>query len=107
MSTPATAESRSSTISAASLLPGSGWVAGKPANAAGEAVWRSRREVRRLRSGGPHGDPFLFQPWRRRVVMFGDDEQIFAIQPDPVRSEERRVGKECVSTCRSRWSPYQ
>src|SRR3546814_11578704 len=25
---------------------------------------------------------------------------------DPVRSEERRVGKECVSPCRSRWSPY-
>src|SRR3546814_3308900 len=24
----------------------------------------------------------------------------------PARSEERRVGKECVSTCRSRWSPY-
>src|SRR3546814_5421098 len=24
----------------------------------------------------------------------------------PMRSEERRVGKECVSTCRSRWSPY-
>src|SRR3546814_10370123 len=24
-----------------------------------------------------------------------------------LRSEERRVGKECVSTCRSRWSPYQ
>src|SRR3546814_15262504 len=23
-----------------------------------------------------------------------------------VRSEERRVGKECVSTCRFRWSPY-
>src|SRR3546814_20047628 len=22
------------------------------------------------------------------------------------RSEERRVGKECVSTCKSRWSPY-
>src|SRR3546814_12363291 len=31
-------------------------------------------------------------------------------EPDLVpcvfRSEERRVGKECVSTCRSRWSPY-
>src|SRR3546814_18098801 len=37
------------------------------------------------------------------------------VQPDPyarylvvdtvMRSEERRVGKECVSTCRSRWSP--
>src|SRR3546814_11944860 len=26
--------------------------------------------------------------------------------PGLVRSEERRVGKECVSTCRSRWSPY-
>src|SRR3546814_1108178 len=31
--------------------------------------------------------------------------------PNPIkccaaRSEERRVGKECVSTCRSRWSPY-
>src|SRR3546814_15345026 len=25
---------------------------------------------------------------------------------DASRSEERRVGKECVSTCRSRWSPY-
>src|SRR3546814_8948898 len=25
---------------------------------------------------------------------------------DDLRSEERRVGKECVSTCRSRWSPY-
>src|SRR3546814_14970061 len=25
---------------------------------------------------------------------------------DALRSEERRVGKECVSTCRSRWSPY-
>src|SRR3546814_15327315 len=24
----------------------------------------------------------------------------------PARSEERRVGKECVRTCRSRWSPY-
>src|SRR3546814_15389159 len=24
----------------------------------------------------------------------------------PLRSVERRVGKECVSTCRSRWSPY-
>src|SRR3546814_17430948 len=23
-----------------------------------------------------------------------------------LRSEERRVGKECVSTCRSRWTPY-
>src|SRR3546814_10591189 len=38
-------------------------------------------------------------------------EQLFHIlgQSRPVapcRSEERRVGKECVSTCRYRWSPY-
>src|SRR3546814_4231111 len=26
--------------------------------------------------------------------------------PSTTRSEERRVGKECVSTCSSRWSPY-
>src|SRR3546814_15617348 len=29
-----------------------------------------------------------------------------ASQASHERSEERRVGKECVSTCRSRWSPY-
>src|SRR3546814_4529438 len=32
----------------------------------------------------------------------GDDRE----DGDAERSEERRVGKECVSTCRSRWSPY-
>src|SRR3546814_11370895 len=30
----------------------------------------------------------------------------FKTQQYKQRSEERRVGKECVSTCRSRWSPY-
>src|SRR3546814_1835542 len=34
------------------------------------------------------------------VVIVTDDN------PRSERSEERRVGKECVSTCRSRWSPY-
>src|SRR3546814_4737901 len=29
-----------------------------------------------------------------------------SITIDEKRSEERRVGKECVSTCRSRWSTY-
>src|SRR3546814_15430733 len=32
--------------------------------------------------------------------------QRIRIAMEPSRSEERRVGKECVSTCRSRWSPY-
>src|SRR3546814_13611872 len=30
----------------------------------------------------------------------------FKMREGVVRSEERRVGKECVSTCRSRWSQY-
>src|SRR3546814_17480520 len=29
-----------------------------------------------------------------------------SLKPMLFRSEARRVGKECVSTCRSRWSPY-
>src|SRR3546814_17646369 len=34
-------------------------------------------------------------------------ESNLPIPEEPVvRSEERRVGQECVSTCRSRWSPY-
>src|SRR3546814_7981135 len=31
---------------------------------------------------------------------------IYPLEEGDLRSEERRVGKECVSTCRSRWSPY-
>src|SRR3546814_7447264 len=33
-------------------------------------------------------------------------ERVPDVTIGPDRSEERRVGKECVSTCRSRWSPY-
>src|SRR3546814_2013627 len=36
----------------------------------------------------------------KRLVRMGFDRELAS------RSEERRVGKECVSTCRSRWSPY-
>src|SRR3546814_3718851 len=35
-----------------------------------------------------------------------DPQRRHAERFDQQRSEERRVGKECVSTCRSRWSPY-
>src|SRR3546814_12047794 len=38
-----------------------------------------------------------------KPITFSLDE---ALQLKRKRSEERRVGKECVSTCRSRWSPY-
>src|SRR3546814_7652243 len=42
------------------------------------------------------------------VVVHGDGQTIGGDAPflRHQRSEERRVGKECVSTCRSRWSPY-
>src|SRR3546814_16160949 len=38
-----------------------------------------------------------------RYGAVGTDGDFAAV---PRRSEERRVGKECVSPCRSRWSPY-
>src|SRR3546814_17486168 len=42
----------------------------------------------------------------RPVVVGGDDFTVRGGAADAaIRSEERRVGKECVSTCRSRWSP--
>src|SRR3546814_1318628 len=45
----------------------------------------------------------------RAVVPFYDKDRSFADElfwaQQEERSEERRVGKECVSTCRSRWSP--
>src|SRR3546814_15044888 len=36
------------------------------------------------------------------ITLAGGDRAIGWV----ARPEERRVGKECVSTCRSRWSPY-
>src|SRR3546814_15269091 len=57
--------------------------------------------------------PYLELPWLRYVTTAAEMRQakqdgVIAsygnCQPD--RSEARRVGKECVSTCRSRWWPY-
>src|SRR3546814_15829282 len=41
-----------------------------------------------------------------RAGEFSAVEVAEAFNAHVARSEERRVGKECVSTCRSRWSPY-
>src|SRR3546814_3610254 len=41
-----------------------------------------------------------------RVLLEKAAAQDLETTPRMMRSEERRVGKECVSTCRSRWSPY-
>src|SRR3546814_3904865 len=58
-----------------------------------------------------HGLPVtirLLDPPLHEFLPKSDEEvaevaRAMAMEP---RSEERRVGKECVSTCRSRWSPY-
>ena len=63
---------------------------------------------------------FKIDPRTNRIIMMGAIDNLVkgaagqAVQnmnllfglPEVPRSEERRVGKECVSTCRSRWSPY-
>src|SRR3546814_1992960 len=41
-----------------------------------------------------------------RATMYRTYECRGRMDAQERRSEERRVGKECVSTCRSRWSPY-
>src|SRR3546814_13484594 len=54
-----------------------------------------------------------FSPDGQRIAFVSDragGDNIWLMNRDGSdkrqRSEERRVGKECVSTCRSRWSPY-
>src|SRR3546814_14425589 len=75
-----------------------------------------RRLVDRPYPGIATGLGIIVIGWRRdrggdrcrRIAS--DDLRARAIRitdrPGLHRSEERRVGKECVSTCRSRWSPY-
>src|SRR3546814_19126714 len=46
------------------------------------------------------GSLFVSGIWVRSIG------EIFSSPMGRRRSEERRVGKECVSTCRSRWTPY-
>src|SRR3546814_19029355 len=58
------------------------------------------------------GQRFLVRNLGQESLALGSEREgpagalAFAYGRD-ARSEERRVGKECVSTCRSRWSPSQ
>src|SRR3546814_4554363 len=55
----------------------------------------------------PLSDSRVLTGWRDsslRISLIGWLRSTLTTSAD--RSEERRVGKECVSTCRSRWSPY-
>src|SRR3546814_20530389 len=42
----------------------------------------------------------------RHFLRWATQDQVVGGVEIPERSEEHRVGHECVSTCRSRWSPY-
>src|SRR3546814_15458069 len=63
--------------------------------------WRACGSTWTTRSAGLVEDVFLLADIDCRRQL-GDLEIVIA---DLQRSEERRVGKECASTCRSRWSP--
>src|SRR3546814_9011289 len=62
-----------------------------------------------LKPAMPYGSEAA--PDRYETAIDGNDvsveQQLTKLgETQMARSEERRVGKECVSTCRSRWSPY-
>src|SRR3546814_17072431 len=65
----------------------------------------------RVKCGGSSGRSGRLKRRRRRlpyrgISCAGADLPRSARRGPSGRSEERRVGKECVSTCRSRWSPH-
>src|SRR3546814_2334232 len=72
-----------------------------PISAPGEAI------VIKL---GLHRGPCIAVTLNDRLDYFGSTVNLAARLQGQSRggdrSEERRVGKECVNTCRSRWSPY-
>src|SRR3546814_20714910 len=69
----------------------------------GQFLAQAQPGQRRIASRGDEG--FGDAPFRPAPAPFGQEAVEFRALV-PVSSEERRVGKECVSTCRSRWSPY-
>src|SRR3546814_13166376 len=76
-----------------------------------EALGEGHVPVEPAFAGGVGAFVFGFDPSRFPLVdgdLFGDggDGGSDLHGGGPGRSEERRVGKECVSTCRSRWAPY-
>src|SRR3546814_13810066 len=82
-------------------------------SAAFRATWRTicppeaGRPVSRLLSADPDRGRFAALRFRLVDQFCGESTLVDHIGAGIAhRSEERRVGKECVSTCRSRWSPY-
>src|SRR3546814_11596881 len=79
----------------------------KKAETYGSARWASEREVRRVKMLGDDG--VVLGHFAQRYLRHDGPEHVLCFAPtrsgQGVRSEERRVGNACVSTCRSRWSP--
>src|SRR3546814_16028600 len=72
----------------------------------------THRPVPRFRCAAPSvTEPESFHRLRETAYPFGGlgpgPKALSRVsKPHAVRSEARRVGKECVRTCRSRWAPY-
>src|SRR3546814_13193339 len=66
----------------------------------GEAVARTIKGRNRIEIGVDLAE------FAAQALDVAVDRAVVDIDVVLIRSEERRVGKECVSTCRSRWSPY-
>src|SRR3546814_15000386 len=73
-----------------------------------DARWgESVKAVVIVREGHPSDEALLIAHCRSLLAGYKVPKSVDFVENFPlVRSEERRVGKECVSTCRSRWSPY-
>src|SRR3546814_17551640 len=57
-------------------------------------------------AGFPHPKHVgMFMQMANRLMTAGNKQTVGGAHTGAGRSEERRVGKECVSTCRYRWSP--
>src|SRR3546814_18064627 len=70
-----------------------------------------RQAIRKLAANvkvdsiAPAALPGFYQVIASGQMLYVSTDGKYLIHGDVIRSEERRVGKECVSTCRSRWSP--
>src|SRR3546814_3673572 len=88
-------------------LGGQGSVINKKFNAPDGPICADLRDAGALLSASEDFQHSYPHSWRSKAkVIFRATPQWFIPMDKSIRSEERRVGKECVSTCRSRWSPY-
>src|SRR3546814_14481914 len=79
---------------------------------AGLAMWDAEHGLQPFAGGGlsmnlPDQDGIAISiAWEPQSESLFVSGYFTNVNREPCRSEERRVGKECVSKCRSRWSPY-